>query len=138
MKLQGADGLIDRLQAIQETPRTISKGWGEATVAAMRPYIPVKTGKGRASVRVASSDADGADVTALDYVAILDQGAAAHDIMPTSASVLAFDVGGRTVFAPKVHKPQQRGLGFARRAAEDGMRRAPMSDAVVEAWNRAD
>lgn len=138
MRLQGADGLKRRLEAVQHVQPKISRGWAEATIEALKPNIPVRTGKGRASLKVASADDDGAEITALDYVAILDQGAAAHDIMPSSASVLRFDVEGRTQFAPKVHKPQQRGLGFAVKAATEGFRRAPMSDAVIDAWNRAD
>jgi hypothetical protein len=139
LRLQGAPQLQARLRAIQRVPDTLAKQQAEATAEAMKPMIPFRTGAGRRSVRVkAGVHGSRAEVVAHDYVAILDQGHGAYDIEPKRSTVLAYGVGGgRTIFSRKVHKPQQRGRGFAIKAVREGLRRHPLSEGVIKEWNGA-
>lgn len=139
MRLQGAPQLQARLRAIQRVPDTIARKQAEATAEAMRPLVPFRTGAGRRSVKVnAGMQSSRAEVVAHDYVAILDQGHGSYDIEPRSKTVLAYGVtGGRVIFSRKVHKPQQRGRGFAIKAVREGLRRHPLSEAVIKEWNGA-
>lgn len=137
MKLTGADDLIRRLRAVERSPRGVARDMAEDARDAARPMVPVKTGRGRASLKVVSRGDMEAGVTALAYVHILDVGARAHDIVPRRASVLVFPSAGGTIFARKVHKPQQRGLGFARKALDHAFRRNRPTEWMVDAWNKA-
>ena len=50
---------------------------------------------------------------------------------------MIFEVGGRTIFAKKVHKQRVAARPFKRDAALAGLRKHPMSDTLVGLWNRA-
>lgn len=103
-----------------------------------KPSVPIgKTGKGRRSVRVKNASMTRASVSAVYYVAILDKGAKAHTITARRSSSLVFPIGGRTVFAKQVHKPEQRGLHFAKRASERAIRENPLAQTCVDLWNKA-
>lgn len=78
---------------------------------------PVKTGRLRSSIRfqigIGPIGYVGTDV---NYALAVHNGTKAHDIYPKNASVLAFDVGGQTVFAASVHHPGTKGVPFLTRA----------------------
>jgi hypothetical protein len=135
--LKGAPELKARLSAIKTTFKPAGRKWAQRTVELVKPTVPERTGKGRRSVRVKNASMKRATVSAVYYVAILDKGAKAHAIRPKRARTLAFDVGGRTVFAKAVHKPEQRGMGFAQRAANRAIRDEPLAAELVRQWNGA-
>ena len=135
--LQGAPQLRARLKAIKESFRPIGRKWATSTTRHARTSAPNRTGKGRRSIRVKSASQRKATVVANYYMAILDKGAKAYTIVPRKKPNLVFQAGGRTVFAKKVNKPATRGLGFAGRAARDGLRDNPMADELIRQWNSA-
>lgn len=135
--LKGSDDLKARLKAIKLSFKPAGKAWAEATSDAMKPLTPVRTGKGRQSIRVKNASQKLATVQALWYIHILDVGAKAHDITAKRANTLVFTTGGRTIFAKKVHKPQARGMGFARKASQIGLQRAPLAEEIIKQWNAA-
>lgn len=137
--LQGAPELKRRLKAIKQTFRPVGRKWATSTARHARAQASFenRSGKGRRSIRVKSASQKRATVVASYYVAILDRGSKAHTITPRKAKTLAFQAGGRTVFSKKVHKPAMRGLGFATRAARDGLRDNPMAAELIKLWNDA-
>lgn len=138
MTLKGSPQLRARLKAIKTSFKPIGREWADTTAALARPHVPVRTGKGRASVRRKNASQKLASVSARHYVGILDKGAKAHDIVPRRAPALVFKGhGGRTIFSKRVHKPAQRGLGFAKRAATESLRRHPMAETLIRQWNDA-
>jgi HK97 gp10 family phage protein len=79
--------------------------------AAIEARAPVKTGKLRRSI---FSDVTDSESQALGrvyvspdtaYAKFVEYGTKPHDIYPTKASVLAFMMGGKQVFAKVVHHP---------------------------------
>ena len=137
--LQGAPQLRARLKAIKETFRPIGRKWATSTTRHARAGASFtdRSGKGRRSIRVKSASQRKATVVANYYVAILDKGSKAHTIVPRKKPTLVFQAGGRTVFSKKVNKPAARGLGFAGRAAKEGLRDNPMAEELIRQWNSA-
>lgn len=85
--------------------------------AAAKRGCPVDKGRLRASIRFEIKLGPVGYVgTDVNYAAAVHNGTKAHDIYPKSASVLAFDVGGQTVFAAFVHHPGTKGVPFLTRA----------------------
>lgn len=138
MTLRGADGLMDRLGAMSRATRTYPRGWGEEYVRVARPQIPAKTGKTRASVHVANADSDGAEITASSVAVMIDTGTKPHAIEPVRFEVVRFQSRGQTVFARKVDHPGTRAHPYRMRAAEEALRRHPLDEHFIDAWNRAD
>jgi hypothetical protein len=137
MRLRGAPELRARLQALKVAFKPIGRKWAETTVTVMRPQVPVKTGKGRSTVRVKNASMTRATVSAIYYMGILDKGAKAHTFGPRRAKMLRFEVGGRTVFAKRVTQRARAGMGFAGRAGREALRRNPMAATLIGQWNRA-
>lgn len=135
--LKGSPELKARLKAIGKTFQPMGRVWADRTAELTRPSVPSRTGKGRRSVRRKNASTRLASVSAIYYVAILDAGAKAHTIKPRKARMLVFPAGGRTVFARQVHKPQQSGLHFARKAAQRAIRENAFEKTLVDLWNRA-
>lgn len=135
--LRGGPELKARLRAIKLSFKPIGKAWAESTRDAAKPIVPVRTGKGRLSVRVKNASQMRATVSAVYYLAILDKGSKAYSITPRNKNTLVFQSNGRTIFAKKVNKPAQRGLGFGRRASAEGLRKHPMALEVIRQWNEA-
>jgi hypothetical protein len=114
--LQGAAEYKARLRAIKQTFRPYGRKWATATTKRARADAPVRTGKGKRSIRVKT---------------------ASHIIVPRRANNLVFQAGGRTVFSKKVNKPAMRGLGFANRAAKRALADEPMVAELIKQWNDA-
>lgn len=86
---------------------------GKAKAAA-----PVDEGHLKNSIQ-ASVDGLSAEVTAnADYAAYVEYGTAPHVIRPRNAKVLAFQAGGKTVFAAEVNHPGTPAQPFMTPAAE--------------------
>ena len=137
--LQGSTQLKARLKAIKQTFRPIGRKWATSTARSARlgASFTDRSGKGRKSIRVKSASTKRATVTATYYMAILDKGSKQYTIVPKKKPKLVFQAGGNTVFAKKVTKPAQRGLGYAKRAADKAMRENPMAEELIKLWNSA-
>lgn len=130
MSLIGAGALRARLNALSRVPSLLEEEWAEATVPIMRGYIPVKTGKTRASLRPSGQGILGSPV-----VDFLDSGTRAHDEV-AHGKALKFQVGGNTLFRKRVHKPQTRGQEFKAKAGHEGLDKVG-DDLIVRTWNGA-
>lgn len=105
--------------------------------ARAQAMAPVDTGnlKGSISTEIAG-DGLSAEVTAnADYAAHVEYGTAPHVIRPRNASMLAFKVGGVTVFAKEVNHPGTAAQPFMTPAAEEV--RPSFIAAVKQAVERA-
>lgn len=86
--------------------------------AKAKMLAPVDTGNLKNSIQ-ASVDGLSAEVTAnADYAAYVEYGTAPHVIRPRNAKVLAFQAGGKTVFAAEVNHPGTPAQPFMTPAAE--------------------
>lgn len=135
--IKGADQLANRLGAMSRSPRGYSREWGDEYVQVARPLIPIKTGKTRHSVQRAQTTAKGAEIMGSEVAVMIDTGTRRHSITPRRKDTLAFPVRGRTVFARKVNHPGQRAKPYRMRAALEALRRVPLAERVINAWNRA-
>lgn len=92
---------------------------GELIAKTMREKAPVKTGFLRDSI-VIRKNSDWVEVgpTAF-YAPFVEFGTRPHIIEPVHASVLAFEIGGRTVFARRVYHPGFPGRFFVRGTKEE-------------------
>lgn len=136
-QLRGSREFKARVTAIKQTFKPAGRKWADRTADLIKPSVPTRSGKGRRSVRRRNASMTRATVSAIYYVAILDKGAKAHTIVPRRAPALVFEAGGRTVFSKKVHKPAQRGLRFAERAADRAIKENPLAQTCIDLWNEA-
>jgi hypothetical protein len=111
--------------------------WADATAEEMRRRVPVRTGNLKRSLRRKNATAKRATVFGHYTANFVDAGSKAHDIEARRAPALIFNVGGRTIFAKKVHKQRIAARPFKRPAAEAALRRHPMSQELIDQWNRA-
>lgn len=136
MNLHGADQLRNRLDAMTRSTRGYPRDWADAYVQVARPQIPVKTGATRESVHRAQVTNDGAEIAGSAVALWIDTGTGRHTIEPRH-DVLVFAKTGRTIFSRKVDHPGQRARPWRERALLEALRRNPLVDRVVGAWNRA-
>ena len=139
MALKGSPELRRRLKAIKTVFKPAGKDWTEKTVAAAKRRLAssVDTGATRASVRRRNASMVKASVVGKYPVNFIDAGTKAHDIVPRRARVLRFDVGGRTVFARKVHKRATAARPFKKASGEEGLRQVNILRDLVDLWNKA-
>lgn len=67
----------------------------------------------------------------------IDAGTRAHDITAKPGKRLAFQSGGQTIFARKVHKRATGARPFRQKAAEEALRKNPMVETLIKQWNDA-
>lgn len=112
--LVGRDGLVYRDTLLRAT-RVMSRA---------KQLCPVKQGRLRGSIRLNPTITPAGFVvqvgTDVEYAAAVHEGTRPHVIVPRNASVLAFQVGGKKVFAMKVNHPGTRGRPFLRDALPAG------------------
>lgn len=90
-------------------------------VARAKEIAPVRHGRYKQSIRweplISAGFATryGSDV---EYAEMIENGTAAHEIRPRTASVLAFEVGGEKVFAMVVNHPGTTGQHVLERSLE--------------------
>ena len=135
--LRGSREFKARCTAIKQTFKPAGAMWAKRTAELSKPSVPVRSGKGRRSVRVKNANQRRATVSAIYYVAILDKGHKAYTIKPRRSGSLVFDVGGRTIFARQVHKRAATGKQFAKRAADRAIREHPLAQTCIDLWNEA-
>lgn len=137
MNLQGASELRNRLEATTRANRGYPRDWGDTYVQVARPQIPQVTGKARASVNLSHATDDGAEIEASSAALWIDTGTGRHGIEPSRRDVLVFPKAGRTIFARKVDHPGQRAKPWRERSLLEAVRRNPLAERVINAWNRA-
>lgn len=137
MSLKGGPELRARLRAIKLSFKPVGREWADETAKVMRTIAPSDTGKGKQTIRRKNATQRRATVAAIYYLGIVDKGSRPHDITAKPGKTLAFRVGGRTVFAKKVHQRGLRGRQFAIRASREALRRHPMAQSLIDQWNRA-
>lgn len=97
--------------------------WVRLTQNRATILCPVRFGnlRGQHKVRVARMPpgARGEVYNDADYAEAVHDGTPAFDIRPKKKKALKFEVGGRTVFAKKVHHPATRGRPWLARAAQE-------------------
>lgn len=135
--LKGAAGLKARFKALQQVFKPIAREWSVETRDAMRPMVPVRTGRLRRSIVVKRTALSRAVVGAHYTAYFVNAGTRRHVEVP-KGRYLIFKSGGRTVFARKVDHPRTAAQPFAWRAAREGLRRAPMVEQAYKVWNGAD
>lgn len=137
MSLQGATQLRTRLKALKVAFKPVGRAWAEETVRQINLTGPRRSGKGVRSARVKNASQKRATVAAIFYMHIIDQGNKAYDIKPRKAGRLRFEVGGKTIFASKVHRPARGGTNFGGRAGKEALRRNPLAESLIREWNAA-
>lgn len=135
--LQGAPQLRARLKAIRQVGKPILRAWGDETVILARPHIPVRTGKTRASVRVTHSTLRKTTVGGDYPINFINAGTVAHDVVAKNAKTLRFTVGGKPMFAKRVHIPAKGARPFKRSVGLDAIYRMKMVDRLITLWNSA-
>ena len=137
MKIVGGPQLRKRLDAIGGTFKVYGRGWADTTAVEARRRVPVTTGRLQKSIRRRNASAKRATVVGHYSANFVDAGTKAHDIRARRKPYLIFQAEGRTIFAKKVHKQRIAARPFKREAALAGLRRHPMSDVMIDLWNRA-
>lgn len=138
MKLKGARELRARLKALKLAFKPIGRKWGRAAIDAGRPMVPVKTGRLRKSMRITSATQKKTRVGAHYTAYFVDAGVKPHMIKSKSGEFLGpFRGRGGTIFARAVHHRGYRARPFRRRMAEEGLRKTPMAQELIDQWNAA-
>lgn len=137
LTLKGDTELKRRLKAMRLSFKDSGRKWADATVPEAKRRVPIATGETRGSIRRKNASQRLATVVGNYPVNFIDAGVKAHDIKPRRVSTLKFDVGGRTVFAKKVHKRAIAARPFKRAAAEAGLEKVDIIGSIIDGWNRA-
>ena len=138
MSLKGKRQLDNRFRSMVKLPKSVGVSWADKDVRFNAARVPVRTGRLRASFRVKSVTARSARVSGHFTAYFVDAGPKPHNIKPKKRGglrYLKFQDGGRTVFARAVHHRGYRARPFRRRAAEDALRAAKMSQTLIDLWN---
>lgn len=102
--------VTDLEQAIRDRAVEIVTAAADATAQATADAAPVVTGALAAAHRIESVSDTGTTISAelvadTDYAQYVAEGTQPHVIVPRSARVLRFEVGGEVVFATRVNHP---------------------------------
>lgn len=103
--------LSQRLQKAADFAPGVVEFWlhkmvGPAMVTEMRAEAPVRSGKLRDAIRSINEPMKvRVGPFGVEYNQFVVEGTKAHEIKPKNASVLAFKIGGRTVYAKSVKHP---------------------------------
>ena len=93
--------------------------------AVMSAKAPVRSGRLLGSIKKHAYGLEGSIGPTVPYAVYVEYGTAPHEIRPVFASVLAFQVEGRTVFTPLVHHPGTRPNPFVRTTRDDIVKKIP-------------
>lgn len=92
---------------------------GSLIAETMRMKAPVRTGFLRDSIIIHKSGGSVEVGPTASYASYVEFGARPHIIEPVHASVLAFKMGGQTVFAKRVQHPGFQGRFFVKRTGKE-------------------
>lgn len=118
-----------RLKAVGQSFKPIGRTWADEAVKLARPMVPVRTGKLRASFRVKSATAKRAVVGGWFTAYFIDAGT--H--YPRSRGGMGRR--SRTIFQKQGFRTKPR--PFRAYVAHEALRRHPLPDTIVDAWNKA-
>jgi len=155
-RFKALNAAIEPGRGVTFPSQSVAYRWQQGTAKAARTRIPVRTGETRRSVRPGNWKGRPA-VLAKYTVNFIDAGSKAHDeprsmLTPTGRVSrrkrnisgktgqplrLKYQMGGRTVFSKKVHKPRIAARPFKKWAAEEGLIAINWLTFVVGVWNRA-
>lgn len=124
MSIKGSPELTKRLKAIGQAFKPYGKTWAEEVVAIVKPKLPVRTGRLRASPRVTHATARRATVGAY-YTAYFWSGGARY----------ASRRSGRTIFQRQGFRLKPHPFRVA--AQLEALKRHPISHTILDAWNKA-
>lgn len=124
MSLLGAAQLKARLRAVREVFKPIGRDWADEVVILARAAVPVKTGRLKGSIRRQSATMRKAKVVAHYSQYFVDAGTKAH-----------FEP--RHNYFSKHQHPRTIARPFRARVAREALRRKPMAQQVIRAWNEA-
>jgi hypothetical protein len=134
MSLQGGTELKNRLRALKLSFKSYGRKWGTTAADIARPQVPVRTGRLRKSIRLRNATQRRAVVVAHYTAYFVDKGPKRHQITAKGKGLI-FTAGGRTIFTKKVNHPGYRGKPFRASAAHGALRRHPLSEGLIDAWN---
>lgn len=138
MALRGGRELRARLRAIGLSFKPAGRKWADDTARLAKSRVPVRSGRLRQSIRRRNASQKRATVVAHYTAYFVDKGPKAHAIKRRHAPLLVFEGrGGNTIFAPKVRHRGYAGRPFRREAAIEALRRNPMAEEAIRAWNKA-
>lgn len=138
--LVGAPQLKARLRAIKEVFKPIGREWADEAVVIAKTTGPWRdrTGTLRRSIRRRNSTQRKATVVAHYSQYFIDAGTKAHDVEPRRGTVLRWEsTQHQTVFAKRSRIPAKAPRPFRARVAREALRRKPMAEQVIKAWNDA-
>lgn len=137
MSLQGKRELTARLKALRGAFKPYARAVGDTAVPLMRSRAPNRTGKLRGSIRIKNSTQTKMTISAIWYAAFIEKGTKEHNEKPRRFKAIKFDGGSGPVFTKKVHHPRTAAKPFAARSMHEAIRKHPMSDELIKAWNSA-
>jgi hypothetical protein len=136
--LKGAPELRARLKALKTVFKPIGREWAEETRDLAKRAVPVRSGRLQRSFRVKNASQRKATVVGHYSAYFIDAGTRAHDERPRRAKAMRFATkGGHIMFAKKVHHPATKARPFRRASADEALRRRPILQYVIDAWNKA-
>jgi hypothetical protein len=137
VSLQGGSQLKTRLRALKLAFKPYGRKWGTTVADIAKPKVPNRTGRLRKSIRLRNATQRKATVVGHYTAYFVDAGPKRHSIAPKRGRGLIFTAGGRTIFTKKVNHPGYRGRPFRASAAHEALRRHPLSEGLIDAWNDA-
>lgn len=140
MSIQGTRELKARLRAIRTVFKPIGREWADETVLLAKTTGPWKdrTGTLRRSIRRRNSSMKKATVVAHYSQYFIDKGTVAHTVEPRNKMVLRWEgTTGNTVYAKRARIPRVAPRPFRDRVAREALRRKPLAEQVIRAWNAA-
>lgn len=137
MSLQGKRELTARLKALRGAFKPYARAVGDAAVPLMRSRVPVRTGKTRNSIRVRNSTERRMTIVAAFPAIFIEKGTKEHNEKPRRFRAIKFEGGSGPVFTKKVHHPRTAAKPFAARSMQEAIRKHPLGDELIKAWNSA-
>ncbi len=138
MSLQGSAQFKARLKALRTAFKPYARAVGDTAVPLMRSRAPHgKTGTLRNSIRVKSATQRKMTISAVWYAGFIEKGTKEHNEKPRKFKAIKFEAGSGPVFTKKVHHPRTAAKPFAGPAMHEAIRKHPMSDELIKAWNAA-
>jgi len=145
--IKGADGLKARLKAVGKSWKPMARKWADTAVDLGHPKLPTRPssmwagdkhdpGRLAGSIRRKSITQRKAEVGAHYTAYFIDAGVKSHSMSRRRKGEGKYERAARTVFAKK--HPGYRARPFRGYIAHESLRKHPMSDTVIELWNKAD
>jgi hypothetical protein len=136
VSLQGGSELKARLRSLKLAFKPYGRKWGTTVADIARPKVPVRTKRLRDSIRLRNATQRRAVVVGHYTAYFVDAGPKRHQITAKGKGLI-FQAGGRTIFTKKVNHPGYRGRPFRASSAHQALRRHPLSEGLIDAWNDA-